>query len=94
MKILSQPDINAVFAINYCLQRIEAVRRWISLGLSQDGGWTDFDVILGAKCLKGGLSIVTTFDPCHFSLDTLFKLDGHGAGVSGWPFCRLAQPRF
>ena len=74
MKILSQPDINAVFAINYCLQRIEAVRRWISLGLSQDGGWIDFDEILGVNCLKGDLSIVTTFDPCYFSLDTLFKV--------------------
>jgi hypothetical protein len=55
------------------LQRIEAVRRWISLGLSQDGGWTDFDDILGVNCLKGGLSIVTTVDPCYFSLVTLFK---------------------
>jgi len=74
VKILSQPDINAVFAINYCLQRIEAVRRWISLGLSQDGGWTEFDEILGVNCLKRGLLIVTTFDPCHFSLDTLFEV--------------------
>ena len=73
VKILSQPDIEAVFAINYCLQRIEAVRHWISLALSQQGGWADFDEILGVSTLKGGLSIDTTFDPCHFSLDTMFK---------------------
>ena len=43
------------------------------LGLSQDGGWTDFDEILGVNTLKGGLLIFTTFDPCHFSLDTVFN---------------------
>ena len=34
MKIVSQPDINAVFAINYCLQRIETVHRWIRTAFS------------------------------------------------------------
>jgi hypothetical protein len=46
------------------LQRIETVRRWISLSLSQHVGWTDFNEILGVNCLKKGLSIFTTFDPC------------------------------
>ena len=73
VKRLTQPDIKADMESIYSLQRIEAVRRWTSLSLSQDGGWTDFDEILGVNTLKRGLSIDTTFDPCHFSLDTIFK---------------------
>ena len=73
MKRLTQPDIKADIESICSLQRKEAVHRWISLGLLQDGGWTDFDEILGVKTLKGGLLIDTTFDPCHFSLDSIFK---------------------
>ena len=49
MKILSQPDVKAVFATNYFLPRIKTVCRWISLTLSKHGGLTDFDDILGVN---------------------------------------------
>ena len=39
-----------------------------------NGGQTDFYDVLGLICLKGGLSIDTTFDPCYFSLDTTLYL--------------------
>ena len=59
MKRLTQPDIRADMESIYSTQRIEAVCHWISLGLSQDGCWKDFDEILCVKTLKGGLSIDT-----------------------------------
>ncbi len=50
--------------------------RWVVLGLSEDGAYTDLFKNLSVNSLKGSLSNGTTFSPPLFSLVNTFKSSG------------------